>query len=84
MFSGSVALNNGVLDVTGDPTVGSNIQVNLTADGTGITGNAGSGPIKTYSLSSVTGVSITGGSGNDIIYVDTGVTLPTDDHQRQR
>jgi hypothetical protein len=74
--SGSVTLNNGILTITGDPTVACSMYAEL-ASTTTITGSADNNHRITVPLSAVKGIDIVGGSGNNIIYVDTQVTIPT-------
>jgi hypothetical protein len=72
----SVSLTNGTLYIQGNPTQGCNLTAYLEDNGTKIDASADNGHAITVSLSSVKAISITGGTGNDYIFVDDGIVLP--------
>jgi hypothetical protein len=75
LMSNSVSLNNGLLTLAGDATAGSNITVTLTNNHASISANA-NGHLLLVATSAVKQIQITGGSGNDNVYIDTGITVP--------
>ena len=75
LFS-SVTLSNGILTVTGNATVGSNLQVSMSSSSK-INANDGHDLASNWALSSVKGIVIVGGSGADSIYEDSAVKIPT-------
>jgi hypothetical protein len=77
MSAGTVALVDGVLEVTGNSTVASALSVQPTSSSDSYyTANAGNGQLLTVPASSIKAVLITGGTGADTIYVDQSVTVP--------
>jgi Ca2+-binding RTX toxin-like protein len=69
---------NGVLTVTG--TVNGE-SIKITRDGQGnyvLTSN--NGPTRTFGAAGLTGIRVDAGDGNDVIQVDSGVTLPSELH----
>ncbi len=75
-FFNSVSLVSGVLEIQGSATSGSSLTANLVNSGKSIDASADDGHAMTVALSSVKAISITGGSGNDYIFVDQGITVP--------
>jgi hypothetical protein len=72
----SVWLSNGVLYLQGSPTLASNITVNLVKNGSEIDASADHNHAMIVARSAVNSIQINGGSGNDYIYVDSGLTVP--------
>jgi hypothetical protein len=74
--SNSVTLANGILYVTGNPTLACSLTANLANNGTAIHASADNSHALTVALSSVKSIQITGGSAADYIYVDQNIKLP--------
>lgn len=72
----AVTFSNGIVTVTGSTTAANHMQVGLSTSGSELTANNGQGQLQTYDTSSVKGISIVGGSGNDYVYIDKAITVP--------
>jgi PKD repeat protein len=72
----SVTLTSGVLNIVGNTTTGCHLTAYLVNSGKSIDASADNGNAITVALSSVKQIKITGGSGSDYIFVDSGITLP--------
>src|ERR1019366_183515 len=76
LLSTSIALNNGVLTLTGDPALANHLVVSISASGKTLTARAGKHDFITELASDVQEISIVGGAGNDLIVVQPKITLP--------
>src|SRR5581483_10320538 len=76
---GTATLDHGVLTVSGEAKLPTNMILNFTPDGSKIQVRAGQ-TVKVFPAASVQKLVINGGSGADYIYVDPRISIPCDVH----
>ena len=75
-YSNNVWLTNGILGIQGSSSTGTDLTANLVNNGKSISASADKGHVMVVPLSAVKQIHITGGSGNDVVFVDQNIKLP--------